>query len=210
MVLNLDPANPDTSRPAAAALEALYTETSDTAALVGILRQQADWTDGAAERKALLFSVADLEAKTLGDKEAATATLRAILEIDPQDQTAISSLETIFEAGAQHKQRVEMLRKRIDLAQDPAARQELWRRVAGLLENDVGDRFGVGHVTEESQGHVPLVRAAPADAVPIGSRERGDRVDHLGRRTDRDEQAQPVDGTGARERPRPMGGAAPR
>ena len=32
-----------------------------------------------------------------------------------------------------------MLRKRIDLARNPAARQELWRRVAGLLEKDVGD-----------------------------------------------------------------------
>jgi golgin subfamily B member 1 len=139
LVLNLDPENRDTSRPAAAALEALYSETGDVAALVKVLRLQSGWADASDERKALLFKIATLEEKSLNDKQAAEATLRAILEIDPQDQTAIASLEQIFEAGAQHAQRVEMLRKRIDLAQDPAARQELWRRVAGLLERDVGD-----------------------------------------------------------------------
>src|SRR5204862_8273890 len=119
--------NPETGRPAAAALEALYTEINDVGALVSILRTQAGWADDPAERKALLFRIAALEEKSLGDGEAATATLRSILEIDPQDQTAIAGLEHIFEAGAQHAQRVEMLRKRIDLSQDPAARQELWR-----------------------------------------------------------------------------------
>jgi tetratricopeptide (TPR) repeat protein len=166
VVLKLDTANPETSRPAATALEALYTETGDTAALVDILRQQAEWADGVAERKALLFRVAGLEAQTLGDKDAATATLRAILEIDPQDQTAISSLETIFEAGAQHKQRVEMLRKRIDLARDPAARQELWRRVAGLLEKDVGD------VEEAIAACVAILDENPEDATALETLSR--------------------------------------
>src|SRR3954470_12235464 len=59
--------------------------------------------------------------------------------MDPQDPQAIDGLERIFDAGAQHRQRVEMLRKRIDLARDAGSRQELWRRVASLLERDVGD-----------------------------------------------------------------------
>jgi tetratricopeptide (TPR) repeat protein len=139
LVLNLDVENRETGRPAAAALEALYAETGDVTALVEILGIQAGWADDADERKALLFRIATLEEKSLNDPQAAEATLRAILEIDPQDQIAIAGLEKIFEAGSQHAQRVEMLRKRIDLAQDPAARQELWRRVAGLLERDVGD-----------------------------------------------------------------------
>jgi tetratricopeptide (TPR) repeat protein len=139
LVLGLDADNPETGRPAAAALEALYGETGDMAALVKILRVQAGWADDADERKALLFRIAGLEEKSLGEPDAAVATFRSILEIDPQDQAAIDGLEQIFEAGAQHAQRVEMLRKRIDLARDPAARQELWRRVAGLLEKDVGD-----------------------------------------------------------------------
>ena len=139
LVLNLDQNNLATAAPAAAALEALYADTSDVANLVKTLRLQARWADGAAARKKILFRIAGLEEKSLGDTEAAVATLRAILEIDPQDHTAIDALDRIFEAGANHRQRVEILRKRIDLAGDASARQELWRSVASLLENDVGD-----------------------------------------------------------------------
>ena len=166
LVLGLDADNPETGRPAAAALEALYAETGDAASLVKILRTQAGWADGADERKALLFRVAGLEEKSLGDPQAAVATLRSILEIDPQDQTAIDGLETIFEAGSQHAQRVEMLRKRIDLARDPAARQELWRRVAGLLEKDVGD------VDEAIAACVAILDENPEDTAALETLSR--------------------------------------
>jgi tetratricopeptide (TPR) repeat protein len=138
LVLNLDQNNLPTAAPAAAALEALYAETNDVANLVKTLQLQARWADGAA-RKKILFRVAGLEEKSLGDTEAAVATLRAILEADPQDATAIDALDRIFEAGSNHRQRVEILRKRIGLSGDASARQELWRSVASLLEKDVGD-----------------------------------------------------------------------
>ncbi len=139
LVLNLDQNNLPTATPAAAALEALYSETGDVANLVKTLQLQARWADSAAARKQILFRIAGLEEKSLGDIEAAVATLRAILEVDPQDATAIDALDRIFEAGANHRQRVEILRKRIGMAGDAAARQELWRSVASLLEKDVGD-----------------------------------------------------------------------
>jgi golgin subfamily B member 1 len=139
LVLNLDQNNLATAAPAAAALEALYAETSDVGNLVKTLRLQVGWADDAAARKKILFRIAGLEEKSLGDTDAAVATLRSILEIDPQDPTAIDALDRIFEAGANHRQRVEILRKRIDMAGDASARQELWRSVASLLENDVGD-----------------------------------------------------------------------
>jgi tetratricopeptide (TPR) repeat protein len=139
LVLNLDQDNLETAAPAAAALESLYVETDDVANLVKILQLQTGWADDEAARKQLLFRIAALEEKSLGDTQAAVATLRAILEIDPQERAAIDALDRIFEAGANHRQRVEILRKRIDLAGDAASRQELWRRVASLLERDVGD-----------------------------------------------------------------------
>jgi tetratricopeptide (TPR) repeat protein len=139
LVLNLDQNNLETAAPAAAALEALYAETDDVASLVKILQLQSRWTDDPAARKQLLFRIAGLEEKSIGDTQAAVATLRAILEIDPQERTAIDALDRIFEAGANHRQRVEILRKRIEMAGDAASRQELWRRVASLLERDVGD-----------------------------------------------------------------------
>jgi tetratricopeptide (TPR) repeat protein len=139
LVLNVDPNNYETAGPAAAALETLYSETGDVASLVKTLRLEVRWAEGAAERKKILYRIAGLEEKSLGDTDAAVATLRSILEIDPQEREAIDALDRIFEAGSQHRQRVEILRKRIDLAGDASARQELWRRVASLLERDVGD-----------------------------------------------------------------------
>jgi tetratricopeptide (TPR) repeat protein len=138
LALAVAPNDVEIAAPAAAALEALYTETGDVAGLVKILRMQVGWAGG-KERKQLLYRIAGLEEKSLGDTDAAVATLRNILEIDPQEREAIDALDRIFEAGAQHRQRIEILRKRIDLAGDATARQELWRRVASLLERDVGD-----------------------------------------------------------------------
>src|SRR6185312_11273536 len=89
LVLNLDQENRETAVPAAAALEALYNETGDTANLVRTLQLQVRWADRAADKKAILFRVAGLQEKTLGDNDAAVATLRAVLELDPQDRTAI-------------------------------------------------------------------------------------------------------------------------
>ncbi len=177
LVLGLDAENPETGRPAATALEALYAETGDVAALVKILRTQAGWADGADERKALLFRIAGLEDKSLGDSDASVATLRSILDIDPQDQAAIAGLEQIFEAGSQHAQRVEMLRKRIDLARDPAARQELWRRVAGLLEKDVGD------VDEAIAACVAILDENPEDGSALETLSR--LYEQQGRHRDR-------------------------
>src|SRR5204863_7133568 len=115
LVLGLDANDVDTSAPAAAALEALYTETGDVAGLVKILGMQVRWASG-AERKKILFRIADLQEKSLNDVDAAVATLRSVLEIEPQERDAIDALDRIFEAGAQHRQRVEILRKRIDMA----------------------------------------------------------------------------------------------
>ena len=139
LVLNLDQNNRETAVPAAAALESLYGETGDTANLVKTLQLQARWADKGADRKAILFRIAALQEKTLADNEAAVATLRAILELDPQDRAAIDALDRLFTAGAQHRQRVDILKRRIEMAGDASARQALWRQITDLLERDVGD-----------------------------------------------------------------------
>ena len=193
LVLNVDPNNVETAGPAAAALETLYTETGDVASLVKILGQQAQWAPGAAERKKLLFRIAGLEEKSLGDIDAAVTTLRAILEIDPQEREAIDALDRIFEAGSQHRQRVEILRKRIDLAGDAGARQELWRRVASLLERDVGD------VDEAIAACVSILDESPEDDQALETLAR--LYEQQGRHRDRLEILERRLALGAERRP---------
>src|SRR6185369_11149932 len=109
--------------------------------------------------------------------EAAVTTLRAILELDPQDSTAIDALDRIFEAGANHRQRVEILRKRIGLSGDASARQELWRSIANLLEKDVGD------VDEAIAACVSILDENPEDDQALDTLAR--LYDQQGRHRDR-------------------------
>ena len=157
MVLNLDPDNVETARPAATALEALYAEAGNVAALVKILRMQVAWADSLEARRAILFRIADLEETALNDADAAVTTLRSILEMDPASNEALDRLEGIFERGGQPKARVDILRRRIDLADDAAVRQALWRQIAGLLEKDVGD------VDEAIAANLAILDESPED-----------------------------------------------
>ncbi|MBC8131519.1 MAG: hypothetical protein H7X95_00950, partial [Deltaproteobacteria bacterium] len=70
MVLNLDPENPATAKPAADALQALYGETGNVDALVKILRMQVAWSDTLDARRTLLFRIAELEETALADTDA--------------------------------------------------------------------------------------------------------------------------------------------
>jgi len=139
LVLNLDPENPVTGKPAADALEGLYADTGNVAALVRILRQKVGWADTLEARKELLFRIAELEEMQLEDADAAVATLRTIVDMDPTSVEALDQLERLFEKAGQPRQRVEVLRRRVEIAGDVASRQELWRRIADILEKEVDD-----------------------------------------------------------------------
>ena len=80
-------------------------------------------------RKKILFRIAELRGEVAGrHRRRRWPRCGRSWRSTRRSATAIDALDRIFEAGAQHRQRVEMLRKRIDLAGDATARQELWRQ----------------------------------------------------------------------------------
>ena len=177
-MLNLDPENRETATPAAAALETLYTETGDVANLVRILRQQAGWTSSAPARKQLLLP----GGRARGEVARGHRRRRGHAALAPgarRRRTARRSTPSSGSSrpGAQHRQRIEILRKRIDLASDVGARQELWRRVAGLLERDVGD------VEEAIAACVSILDENPEDDQALETLAR--LYDQQGRHRDR-------------------------
>src|SRR5205807_2906357 len=124
--------------PAADALEALYVETSDYRGLVDVLRAKGEWTGDRRERTSLLLRIAALEEKSLDDVPAAVATYRTLLENDGENLDALTQLERIFDATGQHRERVEILSRRVGVG-DATTRRELRFRIAAILERELGD-----------------------------------------------------------------------
>jgi hypothetical protein len=82
MVLNLDPNNVETAKPAADALEALYAETGNVAALVKILRMQVGWAETLEARRAVLFRIAEWEETDLRAQRPAARARRNFAAAD--------------------------------------------------------------------------------------------------------------------------------
>jgi golgin subfamily B member 1 len=82
-------------RRALVALESLYEQTGDHAALLDIVKRRADASEGEAERKQLLFKQARLSDDKLGDARAAISVYEQILDMG-LDAQAIEALERLY------------------------------------------------------------------------------------------------------------------
>jgi tetratricopeptide (TPR) repeat protein len=138
-LLDLDPTNPHTSRPAAAALARLYEAQESWPELIDILHKQAEWSEKVEERKELLFRIARIQEDLLVDPGAATRTFREVLEADAEDRTALDALERLHAAQREWSELVDVLRRRIELEKSPVARRDLMWRVAQLTEKELKD-----------------------------------------------------------------------
>ncbi len=82
-------------RRALVALESLYAELEDHAALLEIVKRRADAADDEGERKALLFKQARLNDEKVGDARAAIAVYEQILDAGVEP-AAIEALERLY------------------------------------------------------------------------------------------------------------------
>ncbi len=166
-----DPTNPEVVRRATAALARLYEEEERWADLRDTLRGRAEWVD-ADERKALLARVAQLEEERLGARDAALATWRDVLTDDPEDVAALDALERIYLTLGQlpGQERwpdlIEVLRRRVELAEAPAdQKRQLWR-IAELYEHKL-DRPG-----EAIAAYLEILDHVPDDVDALGELAR--------------------------------------
>lgn len=138
-LLDLDPGNPETATPAMDALGRLYEEEGQWRELIDILRRKSDWADEVDTRKRLLARVAEIEENELGNTEVAIATWREVLTEDPEDGPTIDALERLFSAGEKHRDLIEILRRRVELTDEPSQKKLHLRRIAGLYERELSE-----------------------------------------------------------------------
>ena len=138
-LLELDPTNVQTSRPAATALARLYEAEESWPGLIEVLHRQADWADAPAEKKELLFRIGRIQEELTVDPKAAVATYREILEVDPEERGALDALERLHNAEGAWPELVDILKRRLDLERDPTARRDLAWRLAQIAERELKD-----------------------------------------------------------------------
>ncbi|MDP9000222.1 MAG: tetratricopeptide repeat protein, partial [Myxococcota bacterium] len=99
-------------RRALIALESLYEETQDYAALLDVVKRRADAAEGDVERKQLLFKQARLSDQKLGDVRAAIGVYEHILDMG-LDIEAVSELERLYAAAERWEDQMSLYERQI-------------------------------------------------------------------------------------------------
>ncbi|HEY7956264.1 MAG TPA: tetratricopeptide repeat protein, partial [Polyangia bacterium] len=171
-LLDLDPTNLHTSRPAAAALARLYEAQESWPELIEVLHRQADWTDPVNEKKELLFRIGRIQEELTVDPSAAIRTYREVLECDPEDRPALDALERLHHAQRHWPELASVLRRRLDLERAPDVRRELQWRIAALTERELGD------VGEAIAGYHAILEERPSDLPALEALARLYEAEH--------------------------------
>jgi tetratricopeptide (TPR) repeat protein len=130
--------NPEIVLKASRALERLHLAAEDHAALAQDLRRQIQFEDDEARRDEIFPKLAALLETSLNDPDAAIEVHRERLELDPTQADALSSLERLYEQRARWEPLVEVLERRMELADDEPDQRALSLRIAQILEDELG------------------------------------------------------------------------
>lgn len=119
-------------------MERIDEQTGNQARLVETLAYRAEVLEG-DERAEVLARIADIVDQRLGDLERAADYYQQALDAAPGNPTVLDALCEVYDRSKRYKDLVVMLRERAKVEEDPAARSELYRRIARTLGNRVGN-----------------------------------------------------------------------
>ncbi|MBT8495446.1 MAG: hypothetical protein KJO07_20525, partial [Deltaproteobacteria bacterium] len=133
-LLELDPGNPETARPALRELDRIYEAYQRWSDLAPVVRQLAEWAESSEERRDLFTRLAGIYEHNLNDDGQAIATWRDVLVDEPDDARALDALERLYIAGDKHSDLVGIIRQRVDGAHDEVDKLQQLQRLAALHE----------------------------------------------------------------------------
>ena len=119
-------------------LTALAGETKSWGDLVALLREVAEAADPDLSR-ALWLRIADVEFRQVGSIERAVAAYERVLDQNPADAEALEAIEQTYRAAERWQDVLSVYRRRLDLATDPDARDEIQASIATVHEEMLGD-----------------------------------------------------------------------
>ncbi|RYZ68640.1 MAG: tetratricopeptide repeat protein [Proteobacteria bacterium] len=134
-VLELDPANLD----AAESLERLFRQTERYQELSLVLQKKSEIIEAVDDKKTALFQAAAIEEDVLGKPEAAIAVYRQVLDIDPEDLTAIDSLIKLYLGLSRWEDLLVIYGKKVDLVADPDDKKRIYYEQGAVYERELRD-----------------------------------------------------------------------
>ena len=106
--------------------------------LVALLQEVAGTADPELARS-LWLRIADIEFRQVGSIERAVAAYEKVLEQNPSDVEALEAIEQTYRAAGRWTDLLSVFRRRLELAGDPDARDELQAAIATVHEEMLGN-----------------------------------------------------------------------
>lgn len=143
-VIELQPSDSD----ALDAVSSLYAQSGRSAELLEVLRRQLAMAEEPNRRAALLLQMGSLQEDQLEDALGALATFRRLLELKPNDASALEKMDGLCVKQERWPELADVLARRIQIANEstaPGAAQQLLElkfRLGQVRESRLLDRFG--------------------------------------------------------------------
>jgi tetratricopeptide (TPR) repeat protein len=148
------------------ALERLYPAVERWSELVAILLDHAERSADVAKKKALSLKAASVTEEQLGRPAEAVQIHRDVLELDPDDTTALAALDRLYGALEAWVDLLEVLERERELATDTGSRDAFEYRIGELLRTHLGEPersiSAFRAVLGRTPGHDPARRSLEA------------------------------------------------
>jgi tetratricopeptide (TPR) repeat protein len=122
------------------ALAALYRDGEQWEQLVPVIESNISLVHDTEEKKGLLLELGAIQYGNLGHPDKAIAAYEEILQIDPQDVTALSNLEGLYTETGRFEELEQVLYRRAQASLDEVEKRAMMLQRAEVLEKNL-DRF---------------------------------------------------------------------
>ncbi|MFO0693530.1 MAG: hypothetical protein U0230_08245 [Polyangiales bacterium] len=133
----------------------LYLRLEKWESLLEVYTRKADIVDDPDEKKRLYVEVGAVYERELGDVSKAIDTYQRILEIDPEDLTAIGRLDALYQQTQNWQELLSVLEREADLAHEPDEVISYRYRIAELWHRKLGDASRAVDIYREILEQIP-------------------------------------------------------
>ncbi len=121
------------------ALISLYLGLSRWEDLLGVYAKKVDLVLDTEEKKLIFYQVGAVYERELSDVSRAIDTYQKVLELDPDDFTALGRLDVLYQTAQNWPELLSVLQHESELTQDPAEAVSFQYRIAELYEKHLAD-----------------------------------------------------------------------